>query len=81
MSQIPRYTAKQGQYLAFIYYYSKLNGRAPAHSDMQRYFEVTAPTVHQMILKLEEQRLLTRKPGQARSIELTIGRDELPDLQ
>jgi len=24
------YTEKQGQYLAFIYYYAKINGRAPA---------------------------------------------------
>ena len=25
-----KFTAKQGQYLAFIYYYTKLNGRSPA---------------------------------------------------
>ena len=26
---MPRYTEKQGQYLAFIYYYAKIHGRSP----------------------------------------------------
>ena len=47
------YTDKQGQYLAFIYYYTKLNGRAPAEADIERYFRVTPPSVHQMVLTLE----------------------------
>jgi len=36
-----QYTARQGQYLAFIYYYSKINGRPPAQAEMQRYFGVS----------------------------------------
>ena len=35
---MPEYTEKQGQYLAFIYYYTRVNGRPPAETDMQRYF-------------------------------------------
>lgn len=77
----PRHTAKQGQYLAFIYYYSKIHDRAPAESDMQRYFGVTPPTVHQMVLRLEEHGLIQRTPGQARSIKLLVDRDEIPDLE
>ncbi|MBV6627453.1 MAG: hypothetical protein KI793_31675 [Rivularia sp. (in: Bacteria)] len=49
-----KYTAKQGQYLAFIYYYTKLNGCPPAEADMQRYFKTTPPTVHSMVLNLEK---------------------------
>ena len=30
------YTRKQGQYLAFIYYYTKLNGQPPAEHEMAR---------------------------------------------
>jgi|AntAceMinimDraft_15_1070371.scaffolds.fasta_scaffold42431_2 repressor LexA len=48
------YTEKQGQYLAFIYYLKKINRIAPSELDMQKYFRVTPPTVHQMIIKLEE---------------------------
>ena len=51
---MPDYTKKQGQYLAFIYDYTKLNGRPPAEHEMQRYFRVTPPTVHQMVLRLQE---------------------------
>ena len=50
----PDFTEKQGQYIAFVYNYSKINGRPPAEADIQIYFKVSPPTVHQMILKLEE---------------------------
>ena len=75
------YTQKQGQYLAFIYYYTKIHGVAPAESEMERYFGVTPPSVHQMILTLEERGLITRTPGMARSIRLTLTRAELPELE
>lgn len=76
----PPYTAKQGQYLAFIYYYTKLNGYPPAEADCQRYFRVTPPAVHQMIVTLAEKGWIERTPGQARSIRLLLSRDQLPDL-
>ena len=75
------YTRKQGQYLAFIYYYTKLNKVAPAEADMQRYFRTTAPTVHQMVLKLEEKGFISRKPRTPRSIRILLTRDQLPDLE
>ena len=75
------FTHKQGQYLAFIYYYSKLNGQPPAEADMQRYFRVSPPSVHQMILTLEANGLIERIPGQGRSIRLLLERKDLPDLE
>jgi len=75
------YTSRQGQFLAFIYYYTKLNGRPPAEADMQRYFEISAPAVHQMVLTLEKRGFIERVPGQARSIRLLLTREELPDLE
>ena len=74
------WTQKQGQYLAFIYSYTKLNGRAPAERDMQFYFRVTPPTVHQMVLTLEKRSFISREPGQARSIRLLPRPEELPIL-
>jgi len=74
------YTDKQGQYLAFIHYYSKIHGRAPAEAEMQQYFRVSPPSVHQMALTLETRGLIERTPGQARSIRLLIPPEELPDL-
>ena len=57
-----RITEKQGQYLAFIHYYTKLNGKPPAEADMQRYFRVTPPTVHQMVVMLEANGFVERVP-------------------
>ncbi len=76
-----KYTPKQGQYLAFIYYYTKIHRRAPAESEIQEYFHSTPPSVHQMILTLERLGLITRTPGVARSVRLTLPRAELPDLE
>lgn len=76
----PRFTAKQGQYLAFIYAYSQINRRAPAEADFQRYFRVTAPSVHNMIKTLDQAGLIERQPGVARSIKLLVPPQELPLL-
>ena len=78
---MPHYTKKQGQYLAFIYYYTKVHRNPPSEVEMQGYFDVTPPTVHQMILSLEKNGLITRMPGQARSIRILLPRCELPDLE
>jgi repressor LexA len=74
-------TSKQGQYLAFIYYYTRLNRVPPAEADFIRYFEVSAPSVHQMIVKLEAGGWITRTPGQGRSIRLRVPREQLPNLE
>ncbi len=76
-----RFTEKQGQYLAFIHTYILLNRRPPAEADIQRFFCVTAPSVHQMIVQLERLNLIRRTPRQARSIELLVPVDQLPPLQ
>ena len=75
------YTPKQGQYLAFIYYYSKINGIPPAESDMQRYFQVTPAAIHLMVRTLQSKGLIDREPGKPRSIRLLLPREELPDLE
>ena len=75
------YTLKQGQYLAFIHYYTKINGRAPAEADMQRYFKVSPPSVHQMVITLERKKLINRTPGEARSIRILMPLEELPSLE
>ena len=77
----PSFTAKQGQYLAFIYSYAKINGQAPAESDLQRYFQVSPPAIHDMIKTLERNGLIEKTPGQARSIRLLIRPEHLPRLE
>ena len=77
----PSYTTKEGQYLAFIYYYTKLHRRSPAEHDMQLYFRTTPPAVHDMVVKLEKHGFISKEPGKPRSIRLLLRREELPDLE
>jgi repressor LexA len=77
----PNYTETQGQYLAFIYYYTKVQGVPPAEADFQRYFDVSPPSVHNMIVTLERRGFIKRMPGVSRSIQLLLRRDQLPDLE
>lgn len=74
-------TSKQGQYLAFIYYYTKIMGQPPAETDMQRYFRVSPPSVHNMILTLDGRGFITREHHRSRSIRLLIARERIPDLE
>jgi hypothetical protein len=77
----PRFTAKQGQYLAFIYNYTKIHRQAPAESDLERHFGVSPPAVHDMIKTLERNGLIERTPGQSRSIRLCVQPEHLPRLK
>ena len=58
-----RFTDTQGQYLAFIDAYTRVHGRPPAESDLQRRFRVSPPSVHQLVLTLERLGLIRRQPG------------------
>ena len=77
----PTFTERQGQFLAYIHQYSLVNGCAPAEADMQRFFQITPPSVHSMVLTLERRGLIRRAPGQARSITLAVPPESLPPLQ
>src|SRR6187397_2250443 len=75
------FTEKQGQYLAFIYTYSHMFRRPPAETDMQRHFQVSPPSVHQMIVTLERNGLIQRQPGVARSIQVLVAPKDLAQNQ
>ena len=53
----------------------------PAQADMQRYFVVAAPSVHQMVLGLERRVLLRRRAGRARSLEVLVAPEAFPVLR
>jgi hypothetical protein len=48
---------------------------------MQRFSDVTPPSVHSMIKELERRGLITRVPRQPRSIAVSLPDDELPRLR
>ncbi len=61
--------------------YTFLNGRPPAEADMIRFFRLTPPTVHQMVLTLDQAGLISRTPGAPRSIVVLLDRSALPELE
>src|SRR6202166_479971 len=74
------FTPKQGQFLGFIHLYTRLHRRPPAETDMQEYFRVSPPSVHQMVLTLERAGLIRRQPRTPRSIEVLVDPKDLPEL-
>lgn len=75
-------TRQQGQFLAFIREYIMRNeaGVAPTHADLQRFFNLTAPSVNSMLIRLEQRRFIRRIPGKARAIEIISQPDWIPPL-
>lgn len=76
-------TRQQGQFLAFIHEYMMGNyaGVAPTHAALQRFFNLTPPSVNSMLIRLERRGFIRRIPRQARGIELTIDPRQIPPLE
>ena len=74
------YSAKQAQYLAFIHCYETVHRRPPAEADIQEYFRVSPPAVHEMLRTLERRRFIARTPGAPRSIRLLLRPEQIPAL-
>ncbi|MGC1973160.1 MAG: MarR family transcriptional regulator, partial [Pseudolabrys sp.] len=55
--------------------------RPPAQADIQRFFRLTPPSVYQMLLTLEREGLISRRPGVPRSITVLVDRADLPVLK
>ena len=75
------YTPLQGQYLAYIHTYTLLHRVPPAERDMQMFFQVTPPSIHNMVLTLERLGLLARTPGKPRSLRVLVPSASLPALR
>lgn len=75
------YSAIQGQYLAFIHTYTRLHRRAPAEAELQAYFRVSPPSVHEILKTLQRKGFIVRQPGKPRSIQLLLRAHEIPELE
>jgi len=75
------YTPRQGQFLTYIYYYTKIHRIPPSEMDMQRFFRTTPPAVHDMVKTLERRGFIAREPGKPRTIRVLLTREELPELE
>ncbi len=81
VNELPEPTEEQGQYLSFIYYYTKVNRRPPAERDIQIFFRTSPPNVHNMIKKLESLGFIRKEVGVPRSIRVLLPKEKIPDLE
>lgn len=65
-------TTRQQQYVAFLRDFTRLHGKAPAEAEIARYFQVSAPSVHTMLVKLERLGAIAREPRKARSVRVLV---------
>ena len=79
--RLPRSPTSKVNTWAFIHAYSRIFRQPPAEADMQRHFQVSPPSVHQMVLTLERAGLIRRTPGVARSVEILVEPEDLPVLR
>lgn len=74
-------TRTQGQYLAYIHFYTMVHRRPPSENEMADFFAVRGPSAHRMILQLEEHGYLSRTPGQPRTLKVLLSRESIPELE
>lgn len=73
------FTARQGEYLAFIHRFTLKHGVAPSFEEIAAHFGTSAPSVNGMIKTLERHGWLSRVPGVARSLRVLAPTSLLPD--
>src|ERR1700738_2732378 len=69
-----------GESFGHIHAYTRLHREPTAETDMQEYFCVSPPSVHQMVLTLERGGVIRRQPRNPRSIEVLVDPRYLPEL-
>src|SRR5947199_10279043 len=72
------FTPTQGRYLAFIHASTSLHGYPPAETEIAAAMCVSPPSVNQMVKTLEKRSLISRQPGQSRTIEVLVPEEEIP---
>ena len=76
-----RPTRKQGQLLAYVYWYTKVHRIPPSENEVAEFLAIRGPSAHRMIVTLAEKGFLARTPGEPRTLRVLLPREELPDLE
>jgi hypothetical protein len=76
-----RVTRAQGQLVAYVYWYTKVHRVPPAENEIADFLGIRGPSAHEMILRLESKAILSRRPGEPRTIKILLPREEIPDFE
>jgi hypothetical protein len=75
-----RFTARQGEFLAFIQQFTERHGVAPSFGEIAAHFGISSPSVNGMIKTLERRGLINRVPGAARTLRVVVPVELLPEI-
>ena len=76
-----RLSRSQGQLVAYVYWYTKVHQVPPSENEIAEFLGVRGPSAHSMILRLNSRGILSRQPGQPRTIRVLLSREEIPELE
>ncbi len=76
-----RLSKTQGQLVAFVYWYTKVHRVPPAENEIADFLGVRGPSAHAMIVRLAEKKVLSRRPGEPRTLTVLLPREEIPELE
>lgn len=76
-----KFTARQGEMLAFIHRFTAKHGVAPSFEEIASHFCTSSPSVNGMIKTMERRGLLSRVPGAARSLRVLVPASLLPNSE
>lgn len=76
-----RLSKSQGQLVAYVYWYTKVHRMPPSENEIAEFLGVRGPSAHSMIVRLGSRGVLSRRPGEPRTIRILLPRDKIPDLE
>jgi DNA-binding MarR family transcriptional regulator len=73
-------THRQGQLLAYVYWYTKIHRVPPSENEIAEFMGIYGPSVHRMILLLEVKGYLSRRPGEPRTLRVLLPPEQVPNI-
>jgi hypothetical protein len=75
------FTPRQGEFLAFIHSYARVNRQEPTERDLERYFRISSSGIRDMIERLEWGKFIACSEDQPRHLRVLIPVEQLPELE
>lgn len=76
-----RLSRSQGQLVAYVCWYTKVHRVPPSENESAEFLGVRGPSAHRTIVLLDARGVLSRRPGEPRTLKVLLPRDEIPDLE
>lgn len=76
-----RLSRSQGQLVAYVYWYTNVHRIPPSENEIAEFLGGRSPSAHVMMVRRGCRGVLTRRPGEPRSLKVLLPREAIPDLE